>query len=325
MIKAMVFVGAGLLCAAAPVLAQESCDWAPERAVTYLVPYAAGGGTDAHSRQMASMLEARFGQPFNVVNRAGGNAVGGYSAIARAPADGYTLGAVSSEINTLHWVGLTDLTYEDYTPLGLIDVVPASVLVGGDSQFDTLESLLDYARAHEGELTASGTSLGGAWHLALAGMLNAEGIAPDAIRWIPSQGSAPALQEMVAGGVDVVTPSLAEARGLIESGDVRALAYMYDEPSEAFPDVPTTADLLDSGWTYAAYITTSAPAGLDENIACSYANAIAEILASDEWAKFKEARGSLLVSMDRNDLEQYMAGIDVSMGETIKAVGLAND
>lgn len=303
--------------------AQEACDWAPTRAVTYIVPYAAGGGTDAHSRQVASLLEAKFGVPFNVVNRAGGNAVTGHSAIANAAPDGYTIGAVSSEINSMHWVGLTDLTYENFTPLGLIDVVPASVLVAGDSRFGTLGELLDYSKAHPGELTASGTSLGGSWHLALAGLLNAEGIAPDAIRWIPSKGAAPALQELIAGGVDVVSPALSEGKPLIEAGDVKALAYLNDTPMDSLPDVPLSTDLLDSKWTFAAYITTSAPAGLDDTIACSYAKAIQEIEASDDWAKFKAARGSLLVSRDRVALRQYMADMDAALGSTITAIGLA--
>ena len=303
--------------------AQESCNWTPDRAVTYIVPWGAGGGTDANSRKLASMLEQAWGQPINVVNRTGGNGVTGHSAIARAKPDGYTIGSVTVEINTMHWVGLTDLTVEDMTPLALLDIVPSSVLVADDSRFESLEGLLDYARENPGELTASGTSQGGIWHLALAGMLNAEGLEPDAIRWIPSQGAAPALQELIAGGVDVATPALSEGKGLIESGDVRALAYMHDAPMSALPEVPLTAEVLDSGWTLAAYITTSGPAGMPENIACSYAQAIDEIIATDEWASFKASRGADVVQMSREELHAYMTRSDKALGEVIKSVGLA--
>jgi tripartite-type tricarboxylate transporter receptor subunit TctC len=313
-----------MLAATAPLAtAQESCDWQPERAVTYIVPWGAGGGTDANSRKLAAMLEEKWGQPFNVVNRTGGNGVTGHSAIARAEPDGYTIGSATVEINTMHWVGLTDLTYEDITPLALIDAVPASVLVAEDSEFQSLEELLDYARENPGELTASGTSLGGIWHLALAGMLNAEGLAPDAIRWIPSQGAAPALQELIAKGVDIATPALSEGKGLVESGDVRALAYMHDTPMAALPDVPLTSEILDSGWTLASFITTSGPAGMPENIACSYASAIAEILATEEWAEFKASRGAEVVSMSREELEQFLAENNEALGEVIEAVGLS--
>lgn len=308
--------------ASTAAMAQDECNWSPERAVTYIVPYAPGGGTDAHSRQMATQLEAKFGVPFNIVNRAGGNAVGGHAAIANAAPDGYTIGAVSSEINSMHWVGLTELTYADYTPLGLLDIVPASILVSADSQFEDLSGLLEYAKANPGELTASGTSFGGSWHLALAGMLNAEDIQADAIRWIPSQGAAPALQELIADGVDVVSPALSEGKALIDSGEVRALAYLHDEPMDSLPDVPLSTDLLDSDWTFAAYITASGPKGMDDNIACSYAKAIQEIEETDEWAQFKEARGSILVSRDREELRQFMADGDEALGNTMKAVGL---
>lgn len=323
MTKTIIALTAALAVTATAAVAQEACDWAPDRAVTYIVPWGAGGGTDANSRQVAAMLERKWGQPFNVVNRTGGNGVTGHSAIAMADPDGYTIGAVTVEINTMHWVGLTELTTEDITPLALVDIVPASVLVRADSEYETLGDLLAFARENPGELTASGTSLGGIWHLALAGMLNAEGLEPDAIRWIPSQGAAPALQELIAGGVDVATPALSEGKGLVEGGEVRALAYMHDAPMAALPDVPTTADALDSGWTLAAYITTSGPAGMEEAVACSYEAALAEIFATDEWAEFKAGRGADVVSMPRDELAAFMAESDAALGEVIAAVGLS--
>lgn len=305
------------------LVAQDNCDWKPDRAVTYIVPWGAGGGTDANSRMLASMLERAWDVPFNVVNRTGGNGVTGHSAISRAKADGYTVGAVTVEINTMHWVGLTDMTYADITPIALVDIVPSSVLVGKDSPFNSVNDLLAHAKENPGDLTGSGTALGGIWHLALAGMLNAEGMAPDAIRWIPSQGAAPALQELVAGGVDVATPALSEGKTLVESGEVKALAYMHNAPMAALPDVPLTSDALDSNWTLAAYISISGPDDLPQNIVCSYEKAVAEVVASQEWADFKASRGSEVVEMGAADLAAYMEKQDAALGEVIKAVGLA--
>ncbi|MEM6762763.1 MAG: tripartite tricarboxylate transporter substrate binding protein [Pseudomonadota bacterium] len=303
--------------------AMAACDWTPERAVTYVVPWGAGGGTDANSRMLASMLENHFGVPFNVVNRTGGNGVTGHSAIANAAPDGYTVGAATVEINTMHHVGLTDLNRESITPIVLVDIVPASVLVKADSQFESLEDLLTYAKENPGELTGSGTAQGGIWHLALAGMLNAEGMDPAAIRWIPSKGAAPAMQELMAGGVDVATPALSEGKSLIESGELKALAYMHSDRMSALPDVPTTAELTDSGWTLSAWITMSAPAGLPEEIACSYEKAALEAFASPEWAEFKASRGSEVVMMGTEELTEFMANSDQSLGATIEAIGLA--
>ena len=323
--KALMKAGAlaALAAGAGTAAIAQSCDWTPDRAVTYVVPWGAGGGTDANSRMLASMLEQRWGVPFNVVNRTGGNGVTGHSAISTAEPDGYTVGAVTVEINTMHWVGLTEMTYQNITPIALIDIVPSSVLVGKDSPFTTLGELMDHARENPGDLTASGTSLGGIWHLALAGMLNAEGLDPEAIRWIPSQGAAPALQELIAGGVDVATPALSEGKALIESGEIRALAYMHNEPMAALPDVPVTSEALDSGWTLAAYITISGPEGLPEEIACAYEQAVAEIVQTEEWAEFKAGRGADVVFVGGDDLTAYMEVQDAALGATIEAVGLA--
>jgi tripartite-type tricarboxylate transporter receptor subunit TctC len=315
-------LAAVLAVAAGPAFAQ-SCDWTPERAVTYVVPWGAGGGTDANSRMLASMLEQKWGVPFNVVNRTGGNGVTGHTAIATAAPDGYTVGAVTVEINTMHHVGLTELNNDNITPIALIDIVPASVLVKADSEYNSLEDLLAAAKANPGSLTASGTSQGGIWHLALAGLLNAEGIAPDAIRWIPSQGAAPAMQELMAGGVDVATPALSEGKALVEQGELKALAYMHDKPMAALPDVPITAESLPSGWTLAAWISIAGPEGLPEEIACSYAAAVEEITASPEWAEFKAGRGADVVYMAGDEFRSYIDSNDEALGEVITAIGLA--
>src|SRR5690606_10332461 len=99
---------------ATPAMAQY-----PDRPVTIIVPWGAGGGTDATARIIGALLEKELGQPMNVVNRTGGSGVVGHSAIAEAEADGYTLGMATVEIGMMHWQGLTDLTWEAYTPLAL--------------------------------------------------------------------------------------------------------------------------------------------------------------------------------------------------------------
>lgn len=304
-------------------MAYAACDWKPERAVTYVVPWGAGGGTDANSRMLGSLLEKHFGQPFNVVNRTGGNGVVGHSAIATAEPDGYTMGSATVEIAMMHWAGLTELTHENITPIALLDIVPASVTVSKDSPFGTLEEFLAFAKDQPGKLTGSGTAQGGIWHLALAGMLNAEGIDPGAVRWIPSDGAASGMQELMAGGVDVVTVALSEAKALIEAGELKGLAYMYEDRMSALPDIPTTKEKLGSGWTLAAFITMSGPEGLPEEIACAYEEAVAAVTKTQEWAEFKASRGADVVFMGRKDLKAMLVGADVDLGATMKAIGLA--
>ena len=97
----------------------------PDRPITLIVPWGAGGGTDATGRMIGSLLKEELGVPVNVVNRTGGSGVVGHSAIANAPADGYTIGTVTVEIGMMHWAGLTDLDLTAYAPIALYNADPA--------------------------------------------------------------------------------------------------------------------------------------------------------------------------------------------------------
>jgi len=180
----------------------------PERPITLIVPWGAGGGTDAVARFFGSYLEKDLGQPVNVVNRTGGNGVVGHSAIAQAAPDGYTIGLITVEISMMHWQGLTDLTPASYQPLALVNADPAGFQVRADSPYKTVKDVVDAIKANPGKLKASGTGQGGIWHLAIAGLLADLKLDPNAVPWVPSNGAAPGLQDLVAGGVDLVPCSI---------------------------------------------------------------------------------------------------------------------
>ncbi|MBX6745569.1 MAG: tripartite tricarboxylate transporter substrate binding protein, partial [Acetobacteraceae bacterium] len=209
---------------ARPALAQPR--W-PSRPVQMICPWAAGGGTDAVLRIIAALLEKEFGQPFNVVNRTGGSGVVGHAAIAQAQPDGYTLGIITSEICMLHWQGLTEITYRNYTPLALMNNDPPGIHVNASAPYKDVKALADAIKASRpGQLKASGTGQGGSWHLALAGWLVAMGLKADHVRWVPSNGAAPAMQDLAAGGLDFTTCSVPEARAMLDAGRTRTLAIM---------------------------------------------------------------------------------------------------
>src|SRR3954470_13567485 len=211
-----------LLCAAA---SGAQAAW-PDRPVTLIVPWGAGGGTDATARIIGSLLEKELGQPINVINRTGGSGVVGHQAIASSPADGYTLGLITVEIAMMHWAGLTPLKPADYTPIALVNSDPAGVSVRADAPYKSVKDLLAAVKSNPGKFKASGTGQGGIWHLALGGMCSGQGIDPASVPWVPSQGAAPGLQDLVAGGIEFVTCSIPEARALIDAGKVKALAIM---------------------------------------------------------------------------------------------------
>lgn len=295
----------------------------PDRPIEIIVPWGAGGGTDATARILGSLLEQELGVPVNVVNRTGGSGVVGHSAIATAEPDGYTLGIVTVEIGMMHWAGLTDLTYEDYTPLALYNQDAAGVQVQADAPWNTVEELLEAVRGGEaGALKASGTGQGGIWHLALAGMLQTAGMDPQMVPWVPSEGAAPGLQDLVAGGVDVVTCSVPEAQSLIEAGRVKSLAVMATERNPSFPDVPT---LLEAGvdWQLGAWRGVAGPLDLPDEVVSILVPALEKIHASDEFREFMQGRGFGMIFLGPDEFRTFMAESDASLGSVMQNLGLA--
>src|SRR6188768_1815205 len=111
----------------------------PERPITLIVPWGAGGGTDATARIIGSLMEKDLGQPVNVVNRTGGSGVVGHQAIASSPPDGYTIGLITVEIGMMHWVGLTELTATNFDPIGVVNADPAGINVRADAPYKSVK------------------------------------------------------------------------------------------------------------------------------------------------------------------------------------------
>ncbi|NDF50378.1 MAG: tripartite tricarboxylate transporter substrate binding protein, partial [Betaproteobacteria bacterium] len=176
--------GASGLLATLPTVLHAQSNW-PNRPVTIVCPWGAGGGTDATARIIASLLEKDLGQPFNVVNRTGGSGVVGHTAIATAQPDGYTLGMITVEIAMMHWQKLTELNPSSYTALALMNEDPPGVTVNAKSPFGSAKELADAIKASPaGKFKASGTGQGGIWHLALIGWLQAMGLKPNHVAWV---------------------------------------------------------------------------------------------------------------------------------------------
>jgi tripartite-type tricarboxylate transporter receptor subunit TctC len=295
----------------------------PDRPITFIVPWGAGGGTDGTARYFATMMEKDLGQPVNVVNRTGGSGVVGHSAIAQAPADGYTIGMITVEITMMHWQGLTDLSPTSYTPLALVNSDPAGMTVRADSPYKTVKDVIDAAKANPGKLKASGTGQGGIWHLALAGLVNDLKMPATSIPWVPSNGAAPAMQDLVAGGVDLVTCSLPEARALIEAGKARPLAVMDSKRTALFPDVPTMQQAIGVDYSVAAWRGIAGPKGLPADVNARLLASIKKISDSKEWKDFAASKGYGTAWAPGAEFAAFMAKGDAAMGTTMKAVGLA--
>jgi tripartite-type tricarboxylate transporter receptor subunit TctC len=293
----------------------------PNGPIQLLVPWAAGGGTDSVARFIGSELGEKLDTQVNVVNRTGGSGVVGHSAIAQAQPDGSTIGLATVELTMMHHQGLTDLTYDDLTPIGQVNSDPAGVTVADDAPWGNAKELIEAAQENPGEYTASGTGRGGIWHLALAGMLLEAGAEPDAIQWVPSEGAAPALQELVAGGIDVTTSSLVENRTMIEAGKVKPISIMAEERSEQFPDAAT---LPEQGidFTMAAWRGIMGPGGMDEDIVAELECNLDEIVHGEEYQEFMEKAGFGIEWKGSEEFAEFVVQEDETKGEIMEAAGL---
>ena len=307
-----------LLLASSAALAQY-----PNRPVQLIVPWGAGGGTDATARIIGTLLEKELKQPFNVVNRTGGSGVVGHDAIAKAPADGYTIGMITVEITMMHHVGLTPLKHTDYTPIGLVNADPAGVTVRADAPYKSVKDLLAAIKANPGKLKASGTGQGGIWHLAIAGLLVDQGIAPTALPWVPSQGAAPGMQDLIAGGVDVVPCSIPEARSMIDAGKARPLAIMAANPPALYPKLPTLKSELGTNWQIAAWRVIAAPKGIPADVHKTLTTALKKVYDSKDYKDFMAKQGYGTVWADPAGTTKFMEDSDKNLGAALKAVGLA--
>ncbi|GEN22471.1 hypothetical protein HCU01_04200 [Halomonas cupida] len=297
----------------------------PERPITLVVPWAAGGGTDATARTIGRALEEQLGQTVNVVNRTGGSGVVGHTAMLNAAPDGYTIGLATGEVNMMHWLGLTDLTYEDFTPIGQINYDFPGVQVAADSPYESLEELVEAIRTEpKGTFTASGTGLGGVWHLAFAGFLMDQGIEADRVSWIPSEGAAPAMTELVSGGIDIVPSSVPEARSMIEAGKVKSFTVMSPERIPSFPNVPTLREEIGSDYQVGEWRGIAGPKGMPPEVVATLEEALEEAYKSDTYQDFMKQQGFGTEWRNAEEFGKFMAEMDQVFGNIVEQVGLAN-
>ena len=316
-LAASLFLG-GTLAMAGQALAE----W-PERAVTVIVPWAAGGGTDATARAVAQELEERFGQPFNVVNRTGGGGLVGHITIANSAPDGYTLGVITIETTMFEAQGLPGAAPENFTLLGRFNADAIGINVRADAPYETAQDLIDAVEASPGQLRASGANHGGLSHLAWAGLLDRLGLDPQAAPWVASDGSAPAMQQLAANAIGIVSTSPAEAQSLVDAGEAKTLLLMADERSSLYPDIPTVEEALGVEWSPLPFRGVAGPADLPEEVVTKVSEALAEITQDPEFIAMMESRGFTVAYQDAQTFTQTVMRSRDDLVSAMQAVGLA--
>jgi len=302
------------------VMAGPSYAAYPNQPITMICPFAAGGGTDAVARILATLMQNELGVPVNVVNRTGGAGVVGHQAILSARPDGYTIGIGTVELAMFRWMGLADFSPADLTPICGVNVDSAAITVTAEGWKD-YAALIGDVKANKGKYTASGTVVGGIWHLAMAAWLVGEGLSADHVRWIPSEGAAPAQQELMAGGVNMVTCSLAEVSALVDAGRAGVLAYMGEERSPRYPDVPTLKELgvpVNIGTWRGIF----GPKGMPEDVVKKLEETLTKVIASQEFVEFMQGRGLGIRFLPSKEWGEFSIQASEQLGVVMKEAGL---
>jgi tripartite-type tricarboxylate transporter receptor subunit TctC len=251
---------AALATCAASIVAHA--DDYPSRPVHIVVPYAAGGGTDAMARFIARALEKRLGQPVIVDNRPGqGTAIGG-TYVARAAPDGYTLLMATSSTLAMNPTIYPKLAYDpprDFTPIALVAAVPFVLIVHPSLHVATLDELVRLARAKPGALSYGSGGAGSAHHVFMELVRSKTGVD---IKHVPYRGGGPALTDVVAGHVPMMFADVGQALQLVHGGQVKALGVTTAGRVETMPEVPTLAEAGLAGYEANTWQCVVGPTGL---------------------------------------------------------------
>jgi tripartite-type tricarboxylate transporter receptor subunit TctC len=243
--------------AGSPAQAQS---W-PEKPITFIVPFAAGGGTDAFARPLAAQLDTQLGKRVLIENRAGAGGTVGASAAAKAAPDGYTffVGAAHHAIAPSLYPKLDYDFEKDFIAVALIARPPQVVVVNPDKiAAKTLKEFIDYLHANPGKVNYGSAGAGTTHHL--AGELF-KLLTKTSIQHVPYRGAGPAMQDLIAGHVPVVFDGLGSSAAPVRAGQLRALAVAAPKRVPAFPELPTAAEAGLSGYEVSTWYGLFAPKG----------------------------------------------------------------
>ena len=246
------------------LVAGAACGAYPDKPIRLVIPFPAGGPTDALGRQLAQALSTALGQGVVVENKAGGNSAIGSDFVAKSVPDGYTLLFNASLFATNpHLVKLPYDIHQDFTPIALVAKAPLLIAVNNDLPAKNVTELISYARANPDKLNFGIGSNGSAGHLAQEQLFHNAGVK---VQMIPYKGSTPAYADLIGGRLSGFTDPVLGAIGQVEGGKVRALAVTSAKRLSALPNVPTVAESGMPGFAYYSWYGLWGPPGLPADI-----------------------------------------------------------
>ncbi|MEX0730790.1 MAG: tripartite tricarboxylate transporter substrate binding protein [Aquisalimonadaceae bacterium] len=282
----------------------------PERAITLVAPYGAGGSADLAGRALANAAVKYLDQPVQVVNRTGAGGVTGSAQVSRGKPDGYELlvSRVGSNAVTPALDSTIPYKYDDFTFIGLIEENPYVFVVNADSPYKTLEDLVTAIKENPGTLTYSTSGPGTILNMGPQMLFKEIGLGSDAAIMIPHDGGGGARTALVGGHVDFLGINLAPVLNDIKSGALRALSVSTQERYSEIPDVPTATEAgypalhAVLGWT-----GLFGPPDLPQNVVDTWAETLQKIKNDEEWNNVTRRLGSVPRILPPDETTAFMA------------------
>ena len=301
---------------AGPAAAQS---W-PDKPITVIVPFGAGGGTDAVARVLAEALERELGQKVLVDNRGGANGSIGASAVAKSAPDGYTFLMTTSTTHAANPSLLKELSYDpikDFTPVARIGYFPFMLAVNPDVPANTVAEFVELAKAHPGEYSYAfwqGTTIvAGATLSRLAGIELLD---------VPFNGTTAALTDVLGGRVSAIFIDVPSGLAHVKSGGLRALGVTTKERSSLMPDLPSIDEAGVPGFNVSSWMAVYGPAGLPDEITQKMNAAVVAALTSDDVKKRLADLGFDVSPTSPDELAAYNLSEIDNWAEMVKAAGI---
>ncbi len=314
----LVLAAASLVLAAAWGACIATAQDYPARPITIIVPYVSGGTTEISARLLGQRLEARLGKPVLVENKPGAGTVIGTTAVARAAPDGYTLLMATPTPMAINVSVYKNLPYDpvaNFIPLAMIGQSPFLLIVHPSLPVHSVRELIAYAKQNPGALSYGSGGPGAPHHLYAELLKSMTGIE---ITHVPYKGSLPALNDVVAGHIQLMFCDIPPAIGMVEAGKVRVLGVSTPNRVAAFPDVPTIAEAGVPGFAVAGWFMLAAPAKTPPAVVQRLHGELKHILASEEM---KEQISKLyLLPMETPSVEEMQSFVKSEIARWAKIV-----
>lgn len=289
------------------------------KSIEIICPWAAGGGSDGNARQIGAVVGELTGKTVTVSNQTGGSGAVGFSAIMNADPDGNTIGIITAELNTLPPQGLVTFTYENMYPLIRLCTLPSVVAVRKDSPFNTLDELIQYAKANPGKLKCGTVGTGSIWHICAAKLME---VADVKMTTVPYDGASSAATAMLAGEIDLTTTELSVSHAYVRSGDMKILGIMTKERVADYPDYATCKE---QGYDCVggSFQGMFCPKGVDDATKASWEALLTDAYNSDAYQNYCKAAGMIPAYLNHADWEAFLADDLVTVDSLMHDLGLA--